>query len=69
MGCHHTSNTYRVDTADGNVIKARAVLRMPMPDRWCAGSVKSIAPAPWSPRVVTAPGVIGLGPSVENPVG
>mgnify|MGYP002809736116 CR=1 FL=1 len=69
LGYHHTSNTYRVATADGNVIKIRSVLRRPFADRWCAESIKSIRATPWSLRAITAPGVIELRRSVGQPVG
>ena len=69
LGYHHTSNTYRVATAEGNVIKVRSVLHRPMADRWCAESMESITAIPWSLRAIAAPEVIELGPSVEKPVG
>ena len=64
-----TSNSYRVATVDGDVIKVRSVLRRPMADRWCADSIKSIRATPWSLRAITAPEVIELGRSVGTPVG
>ena len=69
MGYHHSSNTYKVATAEGNVIRVRSVLRRPFADRWCADSIKSVTATPWSLRTITAPEVIELGPSVEQPVG
>ena len=69
LGYHHTSNCYRVATADGNVIKIRSVLRRPFADRWCAESIKSIKATPWSLRAIAAPDVIELGRPVEKPVG
>ncbi len=66
LGYHHTSNCYRVATAEGNVIKARSLLRRPLADRWNAETIKAIVATPWSLRSVANPERIELGKPVEK---
>ena len=66
LGYHPTSNCYRVATAEGNVIKARSLLRRPLADRWNAETIKAIVATPWSLRSAANHERIELGKPVEK---
>ncbi len=65
LGYNKTSNTYRILAMDGNVIKARSILRRPFADRWRAEDLKGINVTPWSTRTIKEPTHVELGPEVE----
>ena len=46
VGYNKVSNTYRIVTPDGQVVKARAILRRPLADRWRAEDIKNITVTP-----------------------
>ncbi len=66
LGYHKTSNSYRVATNDGNVIKTRSILRRPYADRWRAEDIKAITATPWSLRAPKEPVRVDLGEAVPR---
>ncbi|MBS94029.1 MAG: hypothetical protein CL799_06265 [Chromatiales bacterium] len=66
IGYHKTSNSYRVITDDGNLVKTRAMQRLPMENRWDAEKLKNIVVTPWSLRAANAPEKVDMGPEVEK---
>ncbi len=66
VGYHYTSNSYRVATPDGNVIRTRSLLRRPIADRWSAEAITGITATPWSLRTSEAPRRVELGDRVEK---
>ena len=66
LGYHYFSNTYRVATESGDVVRVRSLMRRPMADRWQAAQIKSIRTTPWTLRATAAPARIELGEHVAK---
>jgi len=66
VGYNKVSNTYRIVTPDGQVVKARAILRRPLADRWRAEDIKNITATPWNTRTVKDAVRVEMGPEVER---
>ena len=66
LGYHKGSNSYRVATTDGNVIKTRSILRRPIADRWRAEDIKAITATPWSLRAPKRAIRVELGDAVPR---
>ncbi len=65
MGYHRDSNSYRVATADGFIMKPRALQSRPQEDRWSAETIRNIVSTPWSLRTKAEGQRAEVGPSVE----
>ncbi len=66
LGYNKVSNTYRVLNAEGQMIKARGILRRPLADRWREEDLKSITVTPWNTRVPREALRVEMGPEVER---
>ena len=66
VGFHKSSNSYRVLDAKGDLIKSRALQRLPFENRWDGEKLKAISVTPWSLRAATAPPRVDVGPAVEK---
>ena len=66
LGYKRESNSYRVYTANGEVVESRALQRKPLQDRWSAEGIEAIASTPWSLRTREAAKRVPLGEDVEK---
>ena len=66
LGFHKSSNSYRVIDEKGDLVKTRAINRLPFENRWNGDKIKAITVTPWSLRAVSAPARVEVGPAVEK---
>ena len=66
VGYHRATNQYRVATADGYIMKSRALQSRLLEDRWSPELLKSIVSTPWNLRTPAAATPIDMGPAVEK---
>ena len=66
VGYHKASNTYRVITEEGDLVKTRGLMRRPLADRWHPEVLEKITVTPWSLRAIKSPDRIELGEEVEK---
>ena len=65
IGYHRSSNSYRVATENGFIMKSRALQSKPMEERWNAEALKAVVSTPWSLRNTTTAERVDVGPRVE----
>ncbi len=65
LGYHRSSNSYRLATENGFIVKSRALQSRPMEERWNAEALKAVVSTPWNLRATTAAERVDVGPRVE----
>ena len=66
LGFHKSSNSYRVIDEKGDLVKTRAMNRLPFENRWDGDKLRAVTVTPWSLRAATAPERVEVGPPVER---
>ena len=65
VGYHRASNSYRVATGNGFIVKSRALQSRPLEERWDADALKTVVSTPWNLREVKGAQPAEVGPRVE----
>ncbi len=65
VGYHRSSNSYRIATENGFIVKSRSLQSRPMEERWSAEALTAVVSTPWDLRETTAAERVEVGPRVE----
>ena len=66
LGYNKASNTYRIMTNDGNMVKARGLQARPEDEKWEPERLKAITVTPWDLRKRAEAVKVDVGPEVER---